>query len=291
MPGAGANALLAGRRLRTVPTLVGVRAMTWNVWWRFGGAWREREPGLLAVLADARPDVLALVETWRDAGGTQADRVAEHLGLPSAVFVPTGLPPVPESDDPDLAGVEMGIALVSRWPPLATRTVPLPAAQRPGPPAHALHATLDHPAGPLHVIAATAEWEPRYAEDRMAQAWALADLAADAALDGDLPVLLLGDLNATPSGPQLAALTRQLTDLWVVGGGDPDAVTLSSRVPEAPLEVTELIDQRIDHLLARPGRPGGVVRADGARLAGTEPVGGRYPSDHFAVLCDVELAT
>lgn len=230
MPGAGANALLAGRWLRAVPTLVGVRAMTWNVWWRFGGAWREREPGLLAVLADARPDVLALVETWRDADGTQADRVAEHLGL-------------------------------------------------------------DHPAGPLHVIAATAEWEPRYAEDRMAQAWALADLAADAALDGDLPVLLLGDLNATPSGPQLAALTRQLTDLWVVGGGDPGAVTLSSRVPEAPLEVTELIDQRIDHLLARPGRPGGVVRADGARLAGTEPVGGRYPSDHFAVLCDVELAT
>lgn len=266
--------------------------MTWNVWWRFGRAWREREAAVLGVLADVRPDVLGLVETWRDGDVTQADRVAAHLGLPSAVFVPTGLPPVPEADDdPDLAVVEMGVALVSRWPPLATRTVPLPATQRPGPPAHALVATLDHPAGPLHVVVATLEWEPRYAEDRMAQAWALADLAADADLDGDLPVLVLGDLNATPAGPQLAALTRQLTDLWPVGGGDPRAVTLSSRVPEAPLEVTELIDQRIDHVLARPGRPGGTVGASGARLAGDQPVAGRFPSDHYAVVVDVELTS
>jgi endonuclease/exonuclease/phosphatase family metal-dependent hydrolase len=269
--------------------------MTWNVWWRFGGAWREREAAVLGVLADVRPDVLALVETWRDGDVTQADVVAAHLGLPSAVFVPTGLPPVPEDDDdPDLSGVEMGVALVSRWPPLATRTVPLPASQRPGPPAHALVATLDHPAGPLHVLVATLEWEPRYDEDRMAQAWALADLAADADLDGDLPVLVLGDLNATPTGPQLAALTRQLTDLWPAGGGDPAAVTLSSRVPEAPLEATELIDQRIDHVLARPGRPGlpgAAVRASGARLAGDRPVAGRYPSDHFAVVVDVELTS
>ncbi|WP_255589375.1 endonuclease/exonuclease/phosphatase family protein [Cellulomonas sp. PS-H5] len=265
--------------------------MTWNVWWRFGGAWREREPAVLGVLADARPDVLALVETWRDADGTQADLVAERLGLPAAVFVPTGLPPVPDAPEPDLAGVEMGIALVARWPPLATRNVPLPATQRPGPPAHVLHATLDHPAGPLHVLVATLEWEPRYAEDRMAQAWALADLAADAELDGDLPVLVLGDLNARPDGPQMAALTRQLADLWPLGGGDPAAATLSSVVPEAPLEVVELIDQRIDHVLARPGRPGGTLRADGARLAGTAPVGGRYPSDHFAVVVDVELTS
>ncbi|VTR76727.1 endonuclease/exonuclease/phosphatase family protein [Cellulomonas hominis] len=264
--------------------------MTWNVWWRFGGAWREREPAILRVLEEARPDVLALVETWRDADGTQADRVAEHLGLPAAVFVPTGLPPEPDPPEhPDQAGVEMGIALVSRWPPTATRTVPLPGAQRGGPPAHALLATLDHPAGPLHVVVATMEWQPQYDEDRMAQAWALADLAMDASLDGDLPVLLLGDLNATPAGPQMAALTRQLTDLWPAGGGDPAAVTLSSRVPQAPLEATELIDQRIDHVLARPGRPGGIVRATGARLAGSAPVGGLYPSDHFAVVVDVEL--
>ncbi len=265
--------------------------MTWNVWWRFGGAWREREPALLGVLADVRPDVLALAETWRDGDVAQPDLIAEHLGHAAAVFVPIGLPPVPEPpEEPDQAGVEMGIGLVSRWPLLATRTVPLPADERPGPQPHALHATVDHPAGPLHVVVGCIEWEPRYGGDRMAQAWALADLVADSALDGDLPVLLLGDLNATPDGPQLAALTRQLTDLWPAGGGDPDAVTLSSRVPQAPLEATELIDRRIDHVLARPGRPGGpAVRASGARLAGTEPVAGRYPSDHFAVVVDVEL--
>jgi hypothetical protein len=24
-----------------------IRAMTWNIWWRFGPRWRERQPGLL----------------------------------------------------------------------------------------------------------------------------------------------------------------------------------------------------------------------------------------------------
>jgi aryl carrier-like protein len=27
-----------------------IRVMTWNLWWRFGPRWRERQPGILATI-------------------------------------------------------------------------------------------------------------------------------------------------------------------------------------------------------------------------------------------------
>lgn len=38
--------------------------MTWNVWWRFGGNWEQRQPGILAVLHKAQPDLLRIQECW-----------------------------------------------------------------------------------------------------------------------------------------------------------------------------------------------------------------------------------
>jgi hypothetical protein len=77
-----------------------------------------------------------------------------------------------------------------------------------------------------------------------------------------------------------------LTDAWTAGGGDAEAVTLRSDHPFAPLEAEELIDQRIDHVLLRPGQPGQRVTVTAPRLAG-DPVDGLDPSDHLAVVCDV----
>ena len=39
-----------------------IRAMTWNIWWRFGPRWTERQPGLLETIRRFNPDVLALQE-------------------------------------------------------------------------------------------------------------------------------------------------------------------------------------------------------------------------------------
>jgi endonuclease/exonuclease/phosphatase family metal-dependent hydrolase len=161
----------------------------------------------------------------------------------------------------------------------------MPARHRPEAPVTLL-ATLDHPDGPLHVVLTCLEWEPAYGDDRMAQARFVADLATDPALDGPAPVVVMGDLNAPEGSPFLRPLTDVLTETWDAGGGDPDAATLRSDHPFAPLEVEELIDQRIDHVLFRPGQPGVRVEVSGAGLAG-DPVDGLDPSDHMAVVCDL----
>lgn len=163
---------------------------------------------------------------------------------------------------------------------------PLPAVHREPP--TALVATLDHPIGPLHVIVACTEWQPSFRDDHLAQTKELAVLMSDPALDGDLPVLLLGDLNARPGCPEIDVLESVAVDLWPAGGGATNAVTLSSSTPYAPIEAVRQIDRRIDYVFARPGRPGGPIVASGSELVGTEAVNGTFPSDHFATLSELD---
>ncbi|WP_375388318.1 endonuclease/exonuclease/phosphatase family protein [uncultured Amnibacterium sp.] len=265
------------------------RLMTWNVWWRFGPDAMARQPLILDTIRDAGADVIALEESWATAGETQAGAIADALGF-HAVFAGPSLPPLPDvPEHPDQVGVDLGIALVSRWPVSAKRVAAMPSRHRHEAPV-TLVATLDHPSGPLHVVATCLEWEPAYGDDRMTQSRFVADLATDPSLDGPAPVVVLGDLNAPAGSPFLRPLTDVLLETWDLGGGDPAAVTLRSAHPHAPLEAVELIDQRIDHVLYRPGRPGVDVEVSGARLAG-DPVDGLHPSDHLAVLCDLTWRT
>jgi endonuclease/exonuclease/phosphatase family metal-dependent hydrolase len=149
----------------------------------------------------------------------------------------------------------------------------------------ALVATVAHPTGPLPVVVACLEFEPAYNDDRAAQAQAVYDLVSDPALDGALPVVLAGDLNATADSPVLRPLRDLLIDTWEAGGGDPRAVTVPSTHPHAPVEAVELIDQRIDHVFLRPGRPGQHITVHGARTI--DPfVDGLHPSDHRPVVID-----
>lgn len=259
--------------------------MVWNVWGRSGGNWRRREESILATLQTYRPDVLGLVESWSGDGTDQPRRLAVPCGM-HAAWAPTSLPPpLPYADQ---NGIEIGLGLLSRWPILTAERHELPNEQRGGPAPAALLATLDHPRGPLHVIVSCTEWEPHFAGDHLAQCRRLAALATDQRLDGPLPVLLLADLNADPAQAELAPLLDAMVDTWTAAGADPAAVTLDSALPFAPTEAVKQIDRRIDHVLARAGRPGLALSVSGAFLAGDRPIEGVYPSDHYAVGVDLE---
>jgi endonuclease/exonuclease/phosphatase family metal-dependent hydrolase len=265
-----------------------VRVVTWNVWWRFGPAWRMRQPVLLQRLRETGGDVIALQECWGAGDTSQAHEFAAQLGM-NAAFVAPGLPPAPDPPEcSDQAGIEVGIGLLSRWSIANVRAVRMPSRhRRPAPVAMA--ATVEHPAGSLHLVVACLEWEPAYNDDRIAQARAIVDLVTDPATDGPLPVLLCGDLNAAPDSPVLRPVRDALIDAWVAGEGESDARTLRSEHPQAPVEADELIDERIDHIFFRPGQPDMRTSVPSVALIG-DPVGGIHPSDHMAVLCDLAWA-
>jgi endonuclease/exonuclease/phosphatase family metal-dependent hydrolase len=262
-----------------------LRVMTWNLQWRERDDWRERHGAILATLEAVRPDVAGLQEVWATAGTSSADLLAGRLGLHVAFGAPS-LPPPPEpAERPDQAGVEVGVAVLSRWPILDVREYRLPSRHRPQ--VVALQVVADHPGGPLPVVVSCIDWELEYAEQRLVQTRALAALLTDPGLDGPLPAFLTADLNAPPTTPEITALTEVMVDAWVAAGGDPGAAghTLSSRNPLAPRAAWQ-IDQRIDYVLVRPGTPGRPVVVERAFLAGDTP-DGPHPSDHYAVVADV----
>lgn len=262
------------------------RALTWNLWWRFGPRWQDRRPGIRATLERLRPDVVALQEVWSSQETTHAHELAESLGM-HAVFASPSYPPAPqEPHREDWTGIDLGLAVLSRWPILDSGAVAMPARHRSWDPV-ALTVRVDHPAGPLPVVAACLDYGVPYTDDRIAQGTFIADLATSPRFDGPCPVLLMGDLNAAVESPVLRPVREVLTDAWIAGHGAPDAVTLPSTHPSAPLEAgPQLVDQRIDHIFFRPGREDQQVLVEGVQLAG-EPVGGVFPSDHRAVVADL----
>ena len=58
-----------------------LRAVTWNVWGRFG-PWERRGAAIASVLAAAQPDVVLLQEAWSAVDGVdQVADLARQLGL------------------------------------------------------------------------------------------------------------------------------------------------------------------------------------------------------------------
>ncbi|WP_051223148.1 endonuclease/exonuclease/phosphatase family protein [Agrococcus lahaulensis] len=265
-----------------------LRVVTWNVWWRFGERWEERQEGIAATLERLDADIIGLQESWATREESQAAVLAERLGMQSQWAGPS-LPELPdEPESPDHAGVDLGLAVLSRWPILDSWTRTLPSSRDVAP--VALVAVIEHPRGPLRVVCTCAEHHAHFGDDHVAQTRELAELVLElAALESPLPVLLIGDLNAPPDGPELAPLLEVMTDAWTAAGHAPDeGVTLSSEHPDAPLGAAKQLDRRIDYVLVRPSAGG---RAPEVRSASvdTDRVDGLHPSDHFAVVADLKV--
>jgi endonuclease/exonuclease/phosphatase family metal-dependent hydrolase len=257
-----------------------IRAMTWNVWWRFGGNWRERQDGIVAVLQDADPDIVGLQECWGDGDTHQAEMLAWSLGRESA-FVRVGLPPEPDPvEEADQEGVVMGLGLLSRWPITKVAAEPMPSAGRE---LAALVAEIRHPRGAMRVVVGATSWEPDRRDETASQIRRLEWLTSDG--DGELPSLLLADLNYDEELPAIADL--RLRDGWDAAEPGADPRTLSSTNRFAPAEAVGQYDRRIDHVRFTRGRVG--ARAVAARVVRDEP-NGLPPSDHYPVVVDIAVA-
>jgi len=130
---------------------------------------------------------------------------------------------------------------------------------------------------------------------RTAQVRRLADFVAEHATDCAYPPVVTGDLNAEPGSDELRLLGGLLTapavpgqvlvDAWRYADAGQPGFTWDHR--NGYLANSIVPDSRIDYILAGPPRQGrGRVRS--AELAGTAPVDSVWPSDHFAVVAELE---
>ncbi len=94
-----------------------LRVMSWNLWWQFG-PWEERLPAIAATLAAVDADVSPCRRCGTTATRNQAAELADGLGYEHVY-----------ASRLDLDGVQMGNAVLSRWPITSHDSLPLPGAR------------------------------------------------------------------------------------------------------------------------------------------------------------------
>jgi endonuclease/exonuclease/phosphatase family metal-dependent hydrolase len=278
---------------------VACRVVTWNLWWRFGD-WARRFEAIAAELADVAPDVVGLQEVWARGSGPDsvnaAGLLARRLGLHWA-WVPSPAPQRWQRKIGD-SSVAFGNAVLSRWPVAGVAHADLPAPSSGEPDGRrVLHAALDTPAGRLPFFTTQLSAFPGRSALRCAQVRRVATFVAAHSPEAGLPPVVTGDLNAVPESDEVRLLEGFLTepavpdlllvDAWRYAPPGDRGITWSRANPHA--DVTGEPDARIDYVLVGTPRGAGAAQVLRARVAGGAPRARVWPSDHAAVVADLQL--
>jgi endonuclease/exonuclease/phosphatase family metal-dependent hydrolase len=242
-----------------------VRLLTYNVH-RCVGTDRRLDVGRVAeVIAAQSPDIVALQELdvgrARTGGIDQAHRLAQRLGMAfhfNAAF--------------KVEEEQFGDAILTTLPERLVKAGPLPGHPRfpQLEPRGAIWVEIETPAGVLNVINTHLGLVPR--EQRI-QAAALAGKDWTLVPPPGTPLLLVGDMNATPRNAAYRILAARLAEAR-------RAAPFSHRAPTFPSTFPVLA---IDHVFASES-----VAVDAVRTP-LDPLS-RLASDHLPLVVDFSLA-
>jgi endonuclease/exonuclease/phosphatase family metal-dependent hydrolase len=259
-----------------------IRIVTWNVWGRFGDDWKERQAGIEEVLFEAGPDVVCLVEAWRQGEKNQPELIAERLELPHHHF----------AGDWEREDWVSGVGFVSRWPMSEPVRRPLHDEMGAGF-GQAVYVLVDGERGPIQLFIAMLDYPLDASALRQAQTRQLARFISEVTRRRDLTVVC-GDFNAGPDSDEIRMLTGRTAtpvqglifyDAWEVAGDGTAGYTWSNRNPLAALGLYP--DRRFDYILSAWPRPGGVGHPTRCALVGVRPPDQPQLSDHYGVLADL----
>ncbi|TDQ00904.1 endonuclease/exonuclease/phosphatase family protein [Labedaea rhizosphaerae] len=256
-----------------------MRVLTYNVLaeqYADGGARYER---IAEGLRELDADVIALQEV-------PIERVADLVGEGYA------LAPHPNTDDDGI-----GACLASRFPVRAVHVVDLHVTERSRgfPWAGAVVAELDTPLGPVVVVNHKPNWA--FGLERERELQAVATVRFLERYPDSTPLVLLGDLDATPDAASIRFLTGKQSldgvstcfqDAWAAVHDSADGFTFTPENPlvhngDMPLDP----GRRIDYVMVRSGSHGPGLEVAACDRAFDRPRRGRWCSDHFAVVADL----
>jgi endonuclease/exonuclease/phosphatase family metal-dependent hydrolase len=267
-----------------------MRVLTWNLWWRFG-PWQQRRDAIRAVLRAAAADVLGLQEVWAADGRNLAAELAAELSMHWS-WSPS---PAREYWRKRASGadVEIGNAILSRWPIADTRREEL-AAGALGDGRTILFCDIRAPFGRVPFFTTQLSSPPALSAVRCTQVAQVSRFVARHAGSG-FPPVLTGDLNAEPDADEMRLLCGHktapvvpglvLVDAWRYADPAACADTWDRRNPY--VRATYEPSARIDYVLVGVPGPCGAGHVLEARRIGEVPVAGVWPSDHAAVVVDL----
>lgn len=246
-----------------------IAAVTLNVY-HDRADWPARMPLVVEGLRALRPDVVALQEVLQDEGlPNQARTIADALGY-DMHFV---------SVDPAGATRRYGNAILTPHPIQARggcRLQPVADGRT------VAHARIAIDGAAVDVFATHLHHEQHGSAMRRQQAEGVL-AAVDATRDPALPVLLLGDFNASVDDAGLSPLRTRFADAYGVrhgaGAGPPAHATLNPAYFAATA--------RIDHVFVERGRFDVI---DAGIVFDTPAPDGTWASDHFGVFAALRVS-
>ncbi|MCZ2806777.1 endonuclease/exonuclease/phosphatase family protein [Modestobacter sp. VKM Ac-2983] len=247
-----------------------VRLVSFNVHHGVGADGRHDLPRLARVLADADADVICLQELDRHFGD-RSEHVDQALLLSRGLGMELAWGPSIDEPGTSSGRRQYGNAVLSRLPVLGSELHRLPGQ---GEPRTALRAQVQLAGGVLAVT--TTHLSSRSADDRAAQAAAVAALHTDPRT----AAVLVGDLNADATAPELAALREHLSDAWELAADRSDqAGRFSVHAHQGMTHPARHPRVRIDQVWVSPG-----VTVRGSRVLDSAGA-----SDHHPLLVDLDV--
>lgn len=277
-----------------------MRVLTWNVQGRVGD-WQTRHQAVVSVLQDAAPDIVMLQESWVEPNGsTQAQKLGDTVGLHAAsAAVLAGFDRYPQ------ASYWVVNALLSRWPIQILKAVSLHDENDMPTWRHVLIVRVERPEleGGTFLAAGThLEHGLERSVTRSAQLGHLLGevsgcLGSSEQWRDEPPAIVAGDFNAVPWSDEMRRATGAstpflpgfvLVDAWDACGNTERGDTWAARNPLVPRRAIHP-NRRLDYIMTtspRRRKSGSFISCE---LCGVEPVNGIQPSDHYAVLAEVDL--
>lgn len=261
-----------------------MRVMTWNLWWRFG-PWEQRQPAIDREVVAVDADLLLLQEVWSDPDdGDQAARLAGLTGFELA-----------RSTRPGGEQYRFGNAVLSRWPIARSETLVLPGSD--GAPSHrsAVLTIVETPRGSQVVATTHLEWHYNQSSTRQRQLEQLVPVLTEwqARFAPDLPIVLGGDFNAVPNSDEVRRLTGLapgydgpvFTDGWSATTDEPGHTWTRDNPHSADAQWPR---RRLDYVFVSWPRPKPTGNPLTSALAGRQAHDGVVPSDHYAVVVELD---
>jgi endonuclease/exonuclease/phosphatase family metal-dependent hydrolase len=263
-----------------------LRVMTLNIW-NDDGPWQERSKLIREQIAALDPDLIGFQEILRGEEFDLLEEILEgtkyHRDFVKAI-----------SDWPR-DGVELGNAVVSRWPIQSRQEVALPSAEGHAGRA-ALICSIDSPIGDITFASTHLSWRLNQGYIRERQVAVLAECLDYPLMSRQFPPIIVGDFNTTSDSTEIRFLTGKQTfggrsfflrDSWAIAGDGSKGFTWTSGNPYVPRWLAP--ERRIDYIFVGFPTMEGLGDILSCQRVCDQPVNGGYPSDHFGLLAELRM--
>jgi endonuclease/exonuclease/phosphatase family metal-dependent hydrolase len=249
--------------------------------------WDQRQDLLVSGLKEINADIICLQEVNIEAN--TGNRLAEQLGMP--YIYQTNFSQLPYK-----GGCEYGISILSRYPFSKQESLDLKTQGRL---AQFVQVEINHQ--PVIICNGHYYWQPGSCPERMEQFQLLVNWLGE--LPPELPIIIVGDFNATPDSSEVEFLRKHFTSAYAKYHGDEPEYTCPTPLVKASRKLWRAMGLRvINAVVHRTIKPwqgtldyiffNQHLEVKNCQLILTEASPENpliYPSDHFGIVADFDF--